>query len=161
MIKNNSLTMHSPKARHLSALRSREGCTDHEALRAISNITLPDLTITFSAVLPVKAYGLLERMSEDIDLRLDIGERAALSRSLLRRSLSTVKAHCRGTSGRPIHSARCGNPRAQRESIRFTQSTLYLAISTRCRAPAGSARRIYGNFAATRNAISLTSTVDR
>jgi predicted nucleotidyltransferase component of viral defense system len=42
-----------------------------EALRAISEIKLPGLALTFAGGTCLsKAYGLLERMSEDIDLRL-------------------------------------------------------------------------------------------
>jgi predicted nucleotidyltransferase component of viral defense system len=63
-----------------------------EALRAISKINLPGLTVTFSGgTCLAKAYQLLERMSEDIDLRLLIDNQVSLSRSALRRSLSELK----------------------------------------------------------------------
>jgi predicted nucleotidyltransferase component of viral defense system len=63
-----------------------------EALRAISQIELPGLTLTFSGgTCLAKAYGLLERMSEDIDLRLAVKDRDTLTRSALRRVLRDVK----------------------------------------------------------------------
>ena len=63
-----------------------------EALRAISEVSVPGLGLTFSGgTCLAKAYGLLERMSEDIDLRLQIDGYATLSRSALRRSLSELK----------------------------------------------------------------------
>jgi predicted nucleotidyltransferase component of viral defense system len=63
-----------------------------EALRAISQVDLPGLTLTFSGGTCLsKAYRLLERMSEDIDLRLQIENQNNLSRSGLRRTLSKLK----------------------------------------------------------------------
>ena len=63
-----------------------------EALRAISEVSLPGFALTFSGgTCLAKAYGLLERMSEDIDLRLQIEGYRMLSRSALRRSLSELK----------------------------------------------------------------------
>lgn len=63
-----------------------------EALRAISQIHLPGLTLTFSGGTCLsKAYELLERMSEDIDLRLRIENQDGLSRSALRRALRELK----------------------------------------------------------------------
>lgn len=65
-----------------------------EALRAISEVNFPGFTLTFSGgTCLAKAYGLLERMSEDIDLRLEIEDFRALSRSALRRFLSALKKH--------------------------------------------------------------------
>ncbi len=64
-----------------------------EALRAISKIALPGLTLTFSGgTCLAKAYQLVERMSEDIDLRLVIDNQDSLSRSALRRTLSELKS---------------------------------------------------------------------
>jgi predicted nucleotidyltransferase component of viral defense system len=63
-----------------------------EALRAISKIDLPGLTVTFSGgTCLAKAYQILERMSEDIDLRLLIDNQESLTRSTLRRTLSELK----------------------------------------------------------------------
>lgn len=63
-----------------------------EVLRAISQIALPGLTLTFSGgTCLAKAYQLLERMSEDIDLRLVIDNQDSLSRSALRRTLSELR----------------------------------------------------------------------
>lgn len=45
-----------------------------EALRAIWEFDLPSVALTFSGgTCLAKAYGLLERMSEDIDLRVSSG----------------------------------------------------------------------------------------
>lgn len=63
-----------------------------EALRAISQVNLPGLALTFcGGTCLSKAYQLLERMSEDIDLRLRLENQDGLSRSALRRVLSELK----------------------------------------------------------------------
>lgn len=63
-----------------------------EALRAIAHIKLPGLTLTFSGGTCLsKAYGLLQRMSEDIDLRLSFDDRDGLTHSALRRSLRDLR----------------------------------------------------------------------
>ena len=82
-----------------------------EALRALSQVNLSGLTLTFSGgTCLAKAYQLLERMSEDIDLRLQIENQGDLSRSALRRVLSEEIAHRNFPSGtvRFIRRGDCG-----------------------------------------------------
>ncbi len=63
-----------------------------EALRAIAAIKIAGLTLTFSGgTCLAKAYKLLERMSEDIDLRVSFENRGNLTRSGIRTGLRKLK----------------------------------------------------------------------
>jgi predicted nucleotidyltransferase component of viral defense system len=63
-----------------------------DALRAISLVQVPEVTATFSGGTCLsKAYGLLERMSEDIDMRLKFANESDFSRSSERRALGQFK----------------------------------------------------------------------
>ncbi len=63
--------------------------------RVISEVNLPGFSLTFSGgTCLAKAYGLRERMSEDIDLRLQVPHTRTFNRSAVRRSLhSASPAH--------------------------------------------------------------------
>ncbi|HVS77815.1 MAG TPA: nucleotidyl transferase AbiEii/AbiGii toxin family protein [Steroidobacteraceae bacterium] len=88
-----------------------------EALRAISEVKLPGFDLTFSGgTCLAKAYGLVERMSEDIDLRLQIDGYKTLSRSALRRSLSELKKRLANAFGAAQFGLPDGCMRARNEN---------------------------------------------
>lgn len=63
-----------------------------DALRALLQIRHPDLSLIFCGGTSLsKAYGMIERMSEDLDLKV-VPTNANISRSALKRSLSDLKA---------------------------------------------------------------------
>lgn len=93
-----------------------------EALRAVSAICLPRVTLTFSGGTCLgKAYGILERMSEDIDLRLRIDDPDLLSRSAVRRIRSELKATL-------IEAFRAAGFTVPEESIRARNENQFIAM---------------------------------